>query len=226
MIEPVRGRLTQAQVERLLRPIRPNRVFHTQGQANVAGWEIRAHMNRMFGFGGWENEIKCLELISEVQGGPQKPDGSPRTGWYVTYRLVMTLRIFDPTGRLVKQTDGVATGSAQNQPDLGEAHDLAVKNADTYALKRCCINLGDQFGLSLYNGGRLSAVVGMTLVGGTSDVEPDVEVDGEGHDPDKVSEGHGLEQPEAAAVAARAEQLAERAAADAPDPRRRKDVDE
>lgn len=176
-----RGQFNEGQVERLLRPIKPNRVFQTQGQSNLAGWDVRAHLTRMFGFGGWEKEILELDLVSETQGGP-----NGKTGWYVTYRCVMQLRVYSD-GRLAWQNEDVATGSAQNQPHLHDAHDLAVKNAATYALKRCAIDLGDQFGLSLYAKGQTAAVVGMTLVGGQSTQEPDHVVDGDDHDPDSVT---------------------------------------
>jgi hypothetical protein len=52
-----------------------------------------------------------------------------------------------------------------------------MKSAISVAKKRCCINLGDQFGLSLYNKGQLSALVMGTLVrpeGETPDSDGDV----------------------------------------------------
>jgi hypothetical protein len=142
-----RSDFSPEQVERLLRPIRPARVYQTQGQSNVAGWDIRAHLTRMFGFGNWEKQILELDLVSEI---PVEKNG--RTGWYVTYRCVMQLRVY----------------------------------AATYALKRCAIDLGDQFGLSLYAKGQTAAVVGMTLVGMHGE-EPDLVVDGDDHDPDSVT---------------------------------------
>lgn len=52
-----------------------------------------------------------------------------------------------------------------NQPSLGDAHDQAMKTALSQGLKRCAANLGDQFGMSLYNGGSYDAVVLGTLAG-------------------------------------------------------------
>ena len=172
-----RGSVTPEQTERLLRPIKPGRVFEKQGHSHVAGWDIAAHLTRMFGFGKWEKQLLTLELVSEI---PVEKNG--RTGWYVTYRCTMQLRVFDAHGRLIWANEDAATGSAQNQPHLHDAHDLAMKNAVTYALKRCAKDLGDQFGLSLYNKGQVAAVVGMTLVDGDT-LEPDIVVDGEDHDP-------------------------------------------
>lgn len=158
-----RGRLSTTQVEQLLQPIKPGRVFEAQGQHHVAVWDVTAHLSRMFGFGGWEKEILELELISERVIYDEK---KKRDGFYVTYLCRMRLRIFDPHGRLVVEIDDAATGTAQNLPSPGDAHDFAVKNAVSYALKRCAKDLGDQFGLSLYNKGQTGAVVVKTLVSG------------------------------------------------------------
>ena len=46
---------------------------------------------------------------------------------------------------------------------------MAVKTAESDAFKRAAINLGDQFGLSLYNNGSLKPVVGRTLADGEID---------------------------------------------------------
>src|SRR5206468_12576286 len=75
----------------------------------------------------------------------------------------------------------VGTGTSPNLPDYGDAHDFAAKNAVSYALKRCATDLGDQFGLSLYNKGQLAPLVAGTLVKGTASLipadQPDMEKD-------------------------------------------------
>jgi len=120
----------------------------------------------VFGFGGWDKEILSLDLVHEhmdpnASGGKNNP---PRPGWWVTYRCVMRLTIKDPDGNPIARYEDAATGSAQNMPGVGDAHDFAVKNAVSYAVKRCAKDLGDQFGLSLYNKGQTKALVGLTLV--------------------------------------------------------------
>ncbi len=183
------GQFTQTQIDTLLKPIKSGRVYHTDGHANLAGWDVAAHMNRMFGFGGWEKEILALDLICEKRGTDLGL--VDKKNWYVTYRCMLRLRVRSQ-GELVCEIDDVATGTAQNQPSLADAHDLACKNAVTYALKRCAKDLGDQFGLSLYKGGTSDAVVIATLVT-DADMGPmppgpkveqvDVPVDGEGYAP-------------------------------------------
>ena len=156
------GRPTPEQVAVLLEPIKPHRVKQAQGQSHLEGWDVKAHLTRMFGFCGWEQDILSLDLVGE-----QAQEKNGRTGWWVTYRCVMRLRLYDGAGQLMWENDDAATGSAANQPSYGDAHDLACKNAVTYALKRCAIPLGDQFGLSLYDSGSTKPVVGK-LVGGES----------------------------------------------------------
>lgn len=188
--------LNQKQREQLLRPINPKRVQIAQGQSHVQAYDVAAHLNRIFGFGNWEKEIKSLACIcedSEVKGN--------RTGWSVTYKCEMTLKIKDPEGNLIWSGDDGATGSSLNQPQRGEAHDLALKNAISYALKRCAKDWGDQFGLSLYNKGSLNAVVVATL-DQAADAARDVQADLPDLHPDADAE-QGQDAPAASrAVAA------------------------
>ena len=171
-----------AQVEQLLRPVNPRRVMQGNhgGRAvsNLAAYDVSAHLTRIFGFGGWSKHILSLELVAE-DGIMDTSRNPARLGWWVTYRCMMRLEVGDWSNE-----DG-ATGSASNLPDRGDAHDFALKNAISYALKRCAKDLGDQFGLSLYNKGSTKALIGRTLTGsptqflaaddlGLSDVDRDV----------------------------------------------------
>lgn len=177
---------TRAQVDTLLKPIKPRRVLKAQGQSHVAAFDVIAHLNRVFGFGGWSKEIVSLDLAHERTEADDK--GKPRC--WVTYRCVMRLTVKDPEGRVVFVTDDAATGSAQNMPSVADAHDFAAKNAVSYALKRCAKDLGDQFGLSLYNKGQESALVGTTLVMPDAGMVVPTPVDVEEHAPAPLSMGN------------------------------------
>lgn len=187
------GQFSHAQVEALLRPIRPHRVLKAQGQSHVAAFDVIAHLNRLFGFGGWDKEILDLDLVGERAEDVEK-NGKTRRGYWVTYRCVMRLTVRDPFGRPVCRIEDAATGSASNMPDYGDAHDFAVKNAVSYALKRCAKDLGDQFGLSLYNGGKTDALVGKTLVMPSTTGVPVPVEDVEEHAPEPVSLGNDERQ--------------------------------
>jgi hypothetical protein len=56
--------------------------------------------------------------------------------------------------------------ASQTGPDIGEVMDFAIKTAESDALKRAAINLGTQFGLSLYNNGSTDDIVKKVLAPG------------------------------------------------------------
>lgn len=184
--------LTKQQVDALLRPIHPSRVLQdNKGMAHVSQQDIRAHLTRIFGFAGWSDELLDLTLIREAPG---KDKQGKDKGWAVTYRATVRLTVRDPQGRSLASYDDVGTGTSPNLPTVGDAHDFACKVAVSMALKRAATNLGDGFGLSLYNKGQRSALVKGTLVvpeGEGTHVE-DV--------PEQVSMGHddagSVEEPE------------------------------
>lgn len=164
-------RFAPEQVQALLAPIKPHRVLRDgKGMSHVAAFDVIAHLNRLFGFGGWRKEVLSLELVREHEGQNKKG----HTAWWVTYRCVLRLTVFAPDGSVAFVTDDAATGSATGLPSHADAHDFAVKNAVSYAVKRCAKDLGDQFGLSLYNKGQVTPLVGKTLVG-VEPVEGDVQ---------------------------------------------------
>ena len=147
--------LSDAQRERLLTGIRPERVrTDDKGMSYLEGYEVTAHLNRIFGFEGWSKEITRLELVFEDERVDPKRD---RVGWFVCYSCSVVLTIHgDP---ISTRKEDAGTGSADNQPSRGDAHDLAIKSAVTDALKRAAKDLGDQFGLSLYRKGSTDALV-------------------------------------------------------------------
>jgi len=152
--------LNSVQVQALLRPIKPSRILQANGQSHVPAYDVAAHLTRVLGFGGWDKEILSLMLVSESETTTSKG----RPAWAVTYACTLRLTIKDEHGNSVASWDDGACGSSM-QPDKGEAHDMALKSSISYALKRCAaFGLGDQFGLSLYNKGNTSALVGTTLV--------------------------------------------------------------
>lgn len=145
------------QIKQLLQPINPKRVLQAQGHAHVAQQDITAHLNRMFGFGGWDKDVKNVELLFEEPG-------TKAGQWNIAYKALVRLTIKDPDGHEVCHYEDGSIGEAQNQK-RGAGHDLAYKSAISLSTKRAAKDMGDQFGLSLYNKGQMSAIVGGTLVG-------------------------------------------------------------
>ena len=146
------------QVEQLLKGINPSRVGKDgKGFAHLEAWDVRAHLIRIFGFAKWSQELIELEPIFETS---IEKDG--KTRWTVAYRATVRLTIF--TGDLEDAVyTEAAVGDSQNNPSRADAHDMAIKTAESQAFKRCAINLGDQFGLSLYNNGGTGSVVRAVL---------------------------------------------------------------
>lgn len=167
------SKFTEEQRRVLLRPIDGWRVMELDGQSHLAAWDVIAHLNRVFGYEGWDKEILSLELVYEHVGVREigharncnrRGDCDCRNAKTVPavsvgYRCTLRLTVRNPEGQVVRVVEDAAMGTATNQRDMGDAHDLAVKSAVSYALKRCAKDLGDQFGLSLYNKGQESAVV-------------------------------------------------------------------
>jgi hypothetical protein len=164
--------LTPAQYAMLLEELPPFRVRQLRGQSHLEAWDVRRTLIRIFGFGGWDLEtleLACLreityapgELIRKRKDGSTYPNDAP--AYTVVYRCQARLIIKNPNGSVGASFDDGAAGDSQNQPGLGDAHDQAMKTALSQALKRCAVNLGDQFGLALYNNGNPKAVVLRTL---------------------------------------------------------------
>jgi hypothetical protein len=225
------AQLSAYQLRMLHGGINPNRVRTLNKLAHLEAWDVRRQLIRIFGFGGYSIETLSLDLVHEGrQDNFQKrnkqgePYGNTYTAWTIVYRAQIRLTVFDTSGREICHWEDGAAGDAINQPSVGDAHDMAMKTSLSQALKRCAVNLGDQFGLSLYNDGSRDAVVQFSaahppqewkaqLAPEPEPVDPPVkpepgttsETDGE---PDPV--GESAEQPAAPSqtVAAPSEHLA------------------
>ena len=150
--------LRKNQTDQLLKGINPSRVGKDgKGFAHLEAWDVRAHLIRIFGFANWSAELVDLEPIFETT---IERDG--KTRWTVAYRATMRLTIFTGGMEDAVYTEA-AVGDSQNNPSRADAHDMAIKTAESQAFKRCAINLGDQFGLSLYNNGGTGSVVRAVL---------------------------------------------------------------
>ncbi|MEU7435714.1 Rad52/Rad22 family DNA repair protein [Streptomyces sioyaensis] len=171
-------RFTPVQLRMLHKGIAGNRVRQKQGQSHVEAWDIRRHLIRIFGFGGFSIETLSLDLVAERE----TPNGD-RSRWTVVYRAQVRLTVYATDGREITHFEDGAAGDAINQPKLGDAHDMAMKTALSQALKRCAVNLGDQFGLGLYNGGKSDAVVHFSAPHPPNEWQKDAEPQPEPVDP-------------------------------------------
>jgi recombination DNA repair RAD52 pathway protein len=151
--------LNKAQQEQLLKGLNAQRVKSRTGGGGkslsyLEVYDVKAHLIRVFGFGGWSWNVTETRLAFEDEGVSKS--GSPL--WTVGYYALGTLTIHALGCTYSEAAVGSATGSRS------DAHDNAIKNAESDAIKRAAINLGDQFGLSLYNQGATAPVVQQVLV--------------------------------------------------------------
>ena len=120
-----------------------------QGRSRVSyleGWQVIAEANRIFGFDGWQRQtiaVRCVAQAERTIGRDQKP------GWGVTYtaRVRVTVSAGSLTP-LVREGSGAGHGI---DVDLGQAHESALKEAETDAMKRALMTFGNPFGLALYD---------------------------------------------------------------------------
>jgi hypothetical protein len=158
--------LTNEQTAVLLQAIAPSRVAVLDGMSHLEGYDVRAMLTRMFGFCNWDEvSLEPTTILYEHETTTRA--GKP--AYKVAYRATRRIAVRDFDGNPLCHHDGSAVGESI-MPDFkrGDAHDMAIKTAETQALKRCAINLGDQFGLSLYNKGATGPVV-RKIIGFTPD---------------------------------------------------------
>jgi DNA recombination protein Rad52 len=107
----------------------------------IEGWHAIAEANRIFGFDGWHRETVDIRLVNER---PRKIGRDGRDGWAVSY--VVRVRVI--VGDVIR--DGMGSGHGIDV-DLGLAHESAIKEAETDAMKRALMTFGNPFGLALYD---------------------------------------------------------------------------
>jgi hypothetical protein len=112
----------------------------------VEGWVAIAEANRIFGCDGWQRQtiaVRCVAQAERPIGREQKP------GWGVTYTARVRVTV-TPGGLppLIREGSGAGHGI---DADLGQAHESAIKEAETDAMKRALMTFGNPFGLALYD---------------------------------------------------------------------------
>ena len=114
----------------------------TQGGSQVQyieGWHAIAEANRIFGYGEWTRETVELRQL----GDPREVSGKIRVEYLARVRITV-----DGVVR-----DGCGFGQGIDK-DVGQAHESAVKEAETDAMKRALMAFGNPFGLALYDKSR------------------------------------------------------------------------
>lgn len=111
----------------------------------IEGWRVIDEANRIFGFDGWTREtteIKCVSEREREIGQQKKP------GWGVSY--IAKVKVVAFAGDTIVTREGVGAGHGIDV-DIGQAHESAIKEAETDAMKRALMTFGNPFGLALYD---------------------------------------------------------------------------
>lgn len=106
----------------------------------VTAWHVIAEANRIFGFDGWDRETVDLRQLGE----PREKDGKVRVGY--SARVRVTVRAEGQT--VIREGCGFGQGIDKDQD---QAHESALKEAESDAMKRALMTFGNQFGLALYD---------------------------------------------------------------------------
>lgn len=107
----------------------------------IEGWHAISEANRIFGFGAWDRETVDLRQLGE----PREVDGKARVDYMARVRITIW---GGEDGRTIR--DGCGFGQGIDK-DVGQAHESALKEAETDAMKRALMTFGNPFGLALYD---------------------------------------------------------------------------
>jgi DNA recombination protein Rad52 len=110
----------------------------------VDGHHVLSEANRIFGFDGWGYEITMLTLCSRVECNDSRGNPQVRVGYRCTVKATV--------GGVTREGAAVGTGMAKPENEA-DAHESALKEAETDALKRALRSFGNTFGLALYDKG-------------------------------------------------------------------------
>ena len=105
----------------------------------IEGWHAIDEANRVFGFDGWDRETVWAERVWE--DGRHEPKAC-------AYAARVRIRVRAGDAIVCRDGSGVGHGTGAT---LGEAHESALKEAETDATKRALTTFGNLFGLALYD---------------------------------------------------------------------------
>jgi len=124
----------------------------------VEGWHVIAEANRIFGYDAWDRRTLASRCVWSGAAGAHHEAA-------YTAKVRVSVRAGDIT--IVREGSGSGEAKA---PSPGQAHELALKGAETDATKRALATFGNPFGLALYDreqigvrktrGGRTAPAIG------------------------------------------------------------------
>ena len=108
----------------------------------IEGWYAISEANRIFGFDSWSRETlesRCV-LARENRGS-----------FLAVYVARVRISVHADGATIIREGHGTGEGRGTSP---GEAHDFALKAAETDGTKRALATFGKPFGLALYRNGK------------------------------------------------------------------------
>jgi hypothetical protein len=178
---------SRRQVRALRKHLDPRHVRQRESKGRVLSyvesWHAISEANRIFGFDGWDREtIEVRNVLNRETRG----------NFLALYLGKVRVTVRTMGSAIVREGHGSGEGRGTS---AGEAHDLAIKAAETDATKRALATFGEPFGLGLYLGSkdpqRLDSNRSSTIVPSASPAnEPEEHSHrGEPSSPPQASEG-------------------------------------
>ena len=134
---------TEAQVKNLEAKLNSKNVKTRQVQDNVLayveGWRVISEANRIFGYDAWDRQTLSPRCV-----------WSGMTDKQHAASYIAKVRIVVRAGSIAITREGCGSGEGKASSP-GEAHELALKAAETDATKRALATFGNPFGLALYD---------------------------------------------------------------------------
>ena len=107
----------------------------------IEGWRAIDEANRIFGFDGWTRETIDIKCVADK---PREIGALKTPGFGVSYTAKVRINV----NGIIRE--GIGAGHGIDR-DLGQAHESAIKEAETDAMKRALMTFGNPFGLALYD---------------------------------------------------------------------------
>lgn len=105
----------------------------------IEGWHAISEANRIFGFDAWDRVTASSRCV-----------WTGNSGRYYMAAYTAKVRISVRAGDIVIVREGSGSGESKALTP-GQAHEIALKSAETDATKRALATFGNHFGLALYD---------------------------------------------------------------------------
>ena len=105
----------------------------------VEGWRVISEANRIFGYDAWDRRTVATKCVSNSANGQRH---------FAAYTAKVRITVRAGDINIVREGSGTGEGGGLTP---GQAHEIALKSAETDATKRALATFGNPFGLALYD---------------------------------------------------------------------------